>query len=923
MTDPESFLEKETDQFCALYLWLKESFSEAFFKRVTDDELLSLAHSLGGFKLQGYFIAMNFPESSIVLSRDEPESDIKIFNQYESRLITSLHTFVSENPLPDELYQVRITLLSFGEASASIPEHAEALIELAKKSDYTQCELLRPVDWQQNQKSSLKLRLSCREAPRIGYIGRLLKALLVRELHVGALFFTFVQPDILYFEADLHGIGNKPCWESTDVQELMQGLVSVRDFATEDMFETTFVRDVYGDHELLHFLRSLSCFVQQLLYNVDPHMYSFTNVQEAFCYWPELTKSIFTLFCLKADPYKKNLENSAPLRQKLLDLIDKQDTGKQNRDLRRKTCLRYGVYFVDSILKTNFFVTKKGAISYRLDSSFLQQLPTIFPRKPFGIFYIYSRDFFGFHIRFQDLARGGLRTVAMRSKAASLEEAPLTFLECYQLAWTQEKKNKDIPEGGSKGICFLFSDVSSVAHLYRAQRLFIDSLLQLVTVLDPAIVDYYGLPEYLYLGPDENMHDAMIEWVSGYAKKVGYLPGNAFITSKPRVGINHKRYGVTSLGVNVCMVEVLKYLGIDPAVDRFTVKMSGGPDGDVAGNQILNLEKYFSKTAKLITLIDVSGVIYDPEGLDLVFLKELFAESKPIRFYPPEKLSNGGFLLDMRTEKKEAVHIVKILCMKKAGQHLREEWLSGSEAQEIIRTFVHKTPADVFIPAGGRPATLNQFNVGEFLDSALQPTAKAIIEGANLYLTTEAREFLEQKGTIIIKDSSANKGGVISSSYEVIASLSLSDEEFLQHKEAIIAEIKQKVEHYARDEVRLILDTYANTKEFCSRISEQISERINRYSAEIRDYLQPMEVVDETYMSCFLEFCLPLLTSSFHDRLMAKIPDVHKKAVIASWIASKLVYQRGLEWSPSVIDVLPFLIQDPHIASCIFRRGAK
>ena len=29
------------------------------------------------------------------------------------------------------------------------------------------------------------------------------------------------------------------------------------------------------------------------------------------------------------------------------------------------------------------------------------------------------------------------------------------FSECYNLAYTQQKKNKDIPEGGSKGIIFL------------------------------------------------------------------------------------------------------------------------------------------------------------------------------------------------------------------------------------------------------------------------------------------------------------------------------------------------------------------------------------------------------------------------------------------------------------------------------------
>ncbi len=909
MFDAESFLAKETEQFRALYIWLKASFSEGFYKEVSEDEILLLAHSLIGFKLQGYFSAINFADSSILLSRDEPGSDVKIFEQYEDRVIRTMHTFVSNKPLPEENHKVRVSLLTFGSCDVAVPEHAKDIVMQAKESDYTQCELVRDAD----SNNILKLSLASREAPQKGYVGNILKALKEWKIEIGSLYIAFLETDTLYMEADLHA-----SWETVDVQEFVRELVAVHDFACEDQFNKIFTKEVFGDGESLLFFRSVSCFIHQLLVHKDPHMYALDNVQESFCYWPELAKSLFALFCLRCDPYKKNLEDYAPLRLKLLELIDRQDTGKENNDIRRKTCLRYGVSFVDSILKTNFFTVKKGAVSYRLECSFMKELADVFPVVPFGIFYIYSRDFFGFHMRFQDLSRGGLRTVAMRTMSQSLDEAPFTFSECYQLAKTQEKKNKDIPEGGSKAVCLLFPATTS---LYRAQRLFVASLLQLVTALDSSIVDYYGLPEYLYLGPDENMHDVMIEWIAEYAKKIRYPPGSAFITSKPRIGINHKRYGVTSHGVNVCMEETLHYIGLDPSRDRFTVKMAGGPDGDVAGNQIVNLGKYFPDTAKLITLIDVSGVIYDPNGLDLAYLHELFSQTKPIRFYPPEKLSDGGFLLDLRTEKKEAVHIVKVLSLKKVGQHLREEWLSGSEAQEIVRTFVHKTSADVFIPAGGRPATLNHANAHEFLDKEMKPTAKAIIEGANLYLTPEAREFLENKGTIIIKDATANKGGVICSSYEVLSSLSLTDEQFLEHKETIVQEILHKVQEYARAEVKLVLATHSETKEYCSRISRKVSERINKYSAEIRDYLQPL-VLDENspYMSCFTDFCLPLLNKNFSESLKASIPDIHKKAIIAAWIASKIVYLRGLEWSPSIVDVLPFLIQDPHITSCILKK---
>ena len=151
------------------------------------------------------------------------------------------------------------------------------------------------------------------------------------------------------------------------------------------------------------------------------------------------------------------------------------------------------------------------------------------------------------------------------------------------------------------------------------------------------MIDYLDKPEYLYLGPDENMHNIMIEWIAEYSKRNGYTPGITFISSKPTYGINHQQYGVTSLGFNAYMEEVLLCMGIDPAKDPFTIKISGGPDGDVAGNQILNLYKKYPMIAKLLAITDGSGTIFDPKGLDLSVLADLFKQGKPIAYYPPKR----------------------------------------------------------------------------------------------------------------------------------------------------------------------------------------------------------------------------------------------------------------------------------------------
>ena len=67
------------------------------------------------------------------------------------------------------------------------------------------------------------------------------------------------------------------------------------------------------------------------------------------------------------------------------------------------------------------------------------------------------------------------------------------------------------------------------------------------------------------------------------------------------------------------------------------------------------------------------------------------------------------------------------------------------------------------------------------MDAEGKPHFKYIVEGANLYLTQQARLFLEKRKVVLFKDSSANKGGVTSSSLEVLAGLGLSSQEYIDH----------------------------------------------------------------------------------------------------------------------------------------------
>ncbi len=573
-----------------------------------------------------------------------------------------------------------------------------------------------------------------------------------------------------------------------------------------------------------------------------------------------------------------------------------------------------------------------------------------FPELPYAIFFIKGMHFFAFHIRFKNLARGGLRTIYPEQVEQMVAERNHVFTECYHLAWTQHKKNKDIPEGGAKAVIFLqpfsqidfespilkkelewlkihqneiekriqaFRQEQKMEYLHQSQRAFVDSLITIVNcdqdgkIRARFIVDYWKQPEYIYLGPDENMHDSMIDWIANFSKKYHYKPGGAFISSKPVTGINHKQYGVTSLGINVYMHQILEYIGIHPEKEIFTVKMTGGPDGDVAGNQLLNLYNFYPHTAKVIALTDGTGTIRDDQGLDLAILKDLFYQGKGICFYPPEKLSSGSFLINKNIKRYPSAYIQETLCWRKMKDRVIEDWLSGSDTNHLLRINVHQTQTDIFIPAGGRPRTLNETNIKEFLNSAGNPTSRAIIEGANLYLNNKARRFLEEKGVLIIKDSSANKGGVICSSFEVLCGLSINDETFIQNKPALVSEILERVKECAANEADLLLRTHKKTGDFLTSISERISDHINQYTYQLLDYLDFLPLpnsVQDPMIRCFLNYCLPTLRLQFTPELMREIPDHHKKAIISRHLASYMVYKKGLDWSPSIVDILPLIL---------------
>jgi len=173
--------------------------------------------------------------------------------------------------------------------------------------------------------------------------------------------------------------------------------------------------------------------------------------------------------------------------------------------------------------------------------------------------------------------------------------ANTVFRENYVLAHTQHLKNKDIYEGGSKLVVVVNAPDAETKEemtqaLHKVQYGFTNAFLDIFLTeggraKDPRVVDYYGEDEPIELGPDENMHDEMIETIAELSRRRGYVLGIGIMSSK-RVGINHKAYGVTSTGLVKFAEITMRELGVDIRRDAFTVKFTGGPNGDVAGNSM-------------------------------------------------------------------------------------------------------------------------------------------------------------------------------------------------------------------------------------------------------------------------------------------------------------------------------------------------
>ena len=348
-------------------------------------------------------------------------------------------------------------------------------------------------------------------------------------------------------------------------------------------------------------INAFASFCHTSLGHNQPDRFNYQTVEECFTADPEMALKLVALFRIRFEPHLPDRDHNYLAELETLEkAISAYNTGHAYLDGIRRSVYRCCLLFITHTLKTNFFVSEKHALIFRLAPDYLDELGSEFtadlpPERPFRVTFFFGRHGCGYHIGFSDIARGGWRTVLAKNREDFITSANTLFRENYVLAHTQHLKNKDIYEGGSKMVVALdAADLDNpetvTRRLYKLQYGFIQAFLDIYVTengraRDPRVVDYYGEDEPIELGPDENMHDEMVELIARISAKRGYLLGPGVISSK-EFGINHKEFGVTSTGVITFADITLQQLGIDMRKDRFSVKLTGGPGGDVAGNAL-------------------------------------------------------------------------------------------------------------------------------------------------------------------------------------------------------------------------------------------------------------------------------------------------------------------------------------------------
>jgi glutamate dehydrogenase len=522
---------------------------------------------------------------------------------------------------------------------------------------------------------------------------------------------------------------------------------------------------------------------------------------------PVIARRLIRLFESRFDPegVAGQAERSEALFEEVGGELDDVASLDEDRILRAYLAL------IVATQRTNYFAGSPESpnapyVVFKLDAAHVPDLPA--PRPKFELF-VYSPRFEGVHLRFANVARGGLRWSDRREDFRT---------EILGLAKAQEVKNSVIVPSGAKGgfVCKQLPDPADreayQGEVLACYRMFISAMLDVTDnlragrVVPPErVVRHDGDDPYLVVAADKGTA-TFSDTANEIALKRDFWLGDAF-ASGGSAGYDHKKMAITARGAWESVKFHFQTLGTDIAVTDFTVVGIGDMSGDVFGNGML-----LSEHIKLVAAFDHRDVFVDPDPDPAVS----FAERRRLFELPRSSwadydsaLISGGGGVWPRSAKS-----VPISPQVRAVLGL-EDGITALSPDQLISAIL-AAPVDLLWNGGigtyVKASNQSHADAGDRSNDAVridasQLRARVIGEGGNLGLTQEARIEFSLAGGLVNTDFIDNSAGVDTSDHEVNIKILL--DEVVRDGQMTTADRDQLLQSMTDEVARLVLaDNY-------------------------------------------------------------------------------------------------------------------
>lgn len=546
--------------------------------------------------------------------------------------------------------------------------------------------------------------------------------------------------------------------------------------------------------------RALNHYLIQLGLGYTPSFMSNTLLAN-----PGITKHLVEFFNVSFDPNNGLNDEQRNARREdleaaLVEELNKIPTLDADRYLRSLSKV------IRAILRTNAYLGRE-AFAIKVAPQQIDFAPL--PRPKFEIF-VYSPRVEGVHLRFGDVARGGLRWSDRRDDFRT---------EVLGLVKAQMVKNAVIIPTGAKGGFYpkqlpdpAVDRDAWITEGRESYKVFIRSLLDVTdnlavgtdgseTVVRPEGVIARDENDYYLVVAADKGTAAFSDTANAISLERGFWLGDAF-ASGGSVGYDHKAMGITARGAWESVKRHFAELGHDAQTEAFTAVGIGDMSGDVFGNGLLR-----SKATRLVAAFDHRDIFLDPTPDAAVSFEErqrLYNLPRSSwQDYNRELISAGGGVYSRGLKSIEITPEVReVLGL--------DESVTELAPAELISAIL-KAPVDLIYNGGigtyVKASTETNAQVGDKANDALRVNgkdlrARIVGEGGNLGFTQLGRIEAARNGVLLNTDAIDNSAGVETSDREVnikilvdrlVARGELSSEERASFIESLQDEVGGKV----------------------------------------------------------------------------------------------------------------------------------